>query len=215
MKQIYTFTVAFLMMGALAITFTSCGEDHYYWDYYDDYYGGDDYNDVPSDGDEDFFVAMAQTLAGQWRGSMRAYEIDENGNAIDSIDFETDIEFKQYNSQSVSGTGTQWDFAPGTDSLEYQRDFTWLIDTTNGNIVITYKEVTGENTYNTYTMTINYDDLNLNDRTFTGWLYSEDGGEADDFYFDRYSESRAGSTRAGKANDSNRTKVVRLKVVMR
>lgn len=195
MKKIFTLAAAILVM-ALPFTLTSCDDDDDWYDpWYTDWNWGHDYNDRPNDdgngGDvnnDDFFVAMAQTLAGQWRGTMRAYALDENGNAVDSIDYDTDIEFKQYNSQSVSGTGTQWDYEPNTNNCELQRDFTWSIDTTNGNINMIYKTQNPNGSYTIYTMTINYDDLNLDNRTFTGYLVSQNGDEVDDFYFNRYSE---------------------------
>ena len=68
---------------------------------------------------------MAQTLNGQWRGSMRAYELNEQGVVVDSIDYSTDIEFVQYNNTAISGTGTQYDYNPQTNEKELQRDFTW------------------------------------------------------------------------------------------
>ena len=52
-------------------------------------------------------MAMAQTLNGQWRGDLKAYQVDEHGVAVDSIYYSTDIEFVQYNSTAISGTGTQ------------------------------------------------------------------------------------------------------------
>lgn len=170
--------------------------------------------------DEDFCVSMAQTLAGQWRGELVAYELDTAGVVLDSLLYSTDIEFKQYNSKSISGTGTQYDYEITTDAEGKQhiavepftRNFTWYIDPNNGTIYLTYKEQHSDGTTNDYVMTIAYDDLNLNDRTFTGYLWSADGAEVDDFWFDRYTgESNAKS--AQPAADDH--KVVKLKLVMR
>lgn len=144
-----------------------------------------------SERDEDFLVSMAQTLAGQWRGDMKAYQIDKSGKAIDSIYYKTDIEFKQYNDRSISGTGTQYDFHPDTEKPELQRDFTWYIDPKTANVYMTYKEKDGKGRVHDYVMVIAYDDLNLNDRRFTGYLNATDGHEVDDFWFDRYLGTRA------------------------
>lgn len=57
-------------------------------------------------------------------------------------------------------------------------------------------------------MTIPYDQLNLDDHTFTGYLWSEDGTEVDDFWWNRYSKSNTRS-----ATDKKDT--VKWKVVMR
>ncbi|EFA43823.1 hypothetical protein HMPREF0645_1684, partial [Hallella bergensis DSM 17361] len=42
-----------------------------------------------------------------------------------------------------------------------------------------------------YVMVVDYDDLNLDNRTFTGYLWATDGHEVDDFWFDRYKTTRA------------------------
>ncbi|MBM6993504.1 MAG: hypothetical protein I3J02_09615 [Prevotella sp.] len=188
--------MAAVMMAALPMLLGSCGSDPYYYDdyWYDDWTWGNDYSNRPDDSnvsDEDFFVSMAQTLAGQWRGDMMAYELDDNGNVIDSLYYSTDIEFKQYNSQSISGTGTQYDYNPDTDELELKRNFSWYIDPETGNIYLNYKTQNSDGTTSDYIMSIAYDDLNLDNRTFTGYLWSNDGYEVDDFWFDRYTSTRA------------------------
>jgi hypothetical protein len=194
MKKISTKLFAILLV-AVPMLFASCDSDPWYYDYWDDdWTWGNDYHHRPDDGhvnDEDFLVSMARTLAGQWRGDMMAYEIDNAGNAIDSIYYKTDIEFKQYNSQSISGTGTQYDFHPDTEELELERDFTWYIDPKSGDIYMTYKEKDSEGVVRDYVMVVAYDDLNLNHRTFTGYLWATDGHEVDDFWFDRYTGTRA------------------------
>lgn len=173
----------------------SCDSDPWYDDYwYDDWTWGSNYDNRPADenvDNEDFFVAMAQTLAGQWRGGMMTYELDSNGVAIDSLLHDTDIEFKAYNKQSISGVGTQYDYEPGTDNLEYQRDFTWYIDPKTGDVYLTYKEKQSNGEMRDYVMVIGYNDLNLDNRTFTGYLEATDGREVDDFWFDRHAETRA------------------------
>ncbi len=185
-----------IMMAAMPMLFTSCDDDPDYW--YDDWTWGNDYNQRPDDDDvdnQDFFVAMAQTLNGKWRGDMRAYEVNEQGVAVDSIDYSTDIEFVQYNNTAISGTGTQYDYKPQTDYLEKQRDFTWYIDPKTGDIYITYKNVHEGGSTTDFVMRIAYNDLNLNVRTFTGYLWSSDGDEVDDFWFDRYIGNAKAATR--------------------
>lgn len=188
--------MAVAVIAAMPMLFTSCDDDPDYW--YDDWTWGNDYNHRPGDDDvnnQDFFVAMAQTLNGQWRGSMRAYELNEQGVVVDSIDYSTDIEFVQYNNTAISGTGTQYDYNPQTNEKELQRDFTWYIDPKTGDIYLTYKTVLENGSTTDYVMRIAYNDLNLNDRRFTGYLWSSDGDEVDDFWFNRYTGNAKAATR--------------------
>ena len=188
--------MAVAVIAVMPMLFTSCDDDPDYW--YDDWTWGNDYNQRPDDDDvdnQDFFVAMAQTLNGKWRGDMRAYEVNEQGVAVDSIDYSTDIEFVQYNNTAISGTGTQYAYKQQTDYLEKQRDFTWYIDPKTGDIYLTYKTVLENGSTTDYVMRVAYDDLNLNDRTFTGYLWSSEGDEVDDFWFDRYTGNAKAATR--------------------
>jgi len=191
--------MAVAAIAAMPMLFTSCDDDPDYWydDWYDGWTWGDDYNNRPDDNvdNQDFFVAMAQTLNGQWRGDLKAYQVDEHGVAVDSIYYSTDIEFVQYNSTAISGTGTQYDYNPQTNEKELQRDFTWYIDPKTGDIYLTYKTVLENGSTTDYVMRVAYDDLNLNDRTFTGYLWSSAGGEVDDFWFNRYTENAKAATR--------------------
>lgn len=214
------------MLLTLPMMFASC-DDEPYWhenNYYNNYGGqqrpDNNGNNGNSESEEDFYVSMAQTLAGQWRGELMAYQIDSAGTAIDSILYSTDIEFKQYNSKSISGTGTQYDYevyydANGkqqTANEPFTRNFTWYIDPDNGTIYLTYKEQYSDGTSADYVMTIAYDDLNLSDRTFTGYLWAADGGEVDDFLFNRYQSSN--NAKAAMPTTKN-GKAVQLKLVMR
>jgi hypothetical protein len=210
-----------LLLLAVPVMLTSCDDREPYW--FDNYDYGGNYrgDDRPgSTDDEDFCVNMAQTLAGQWSGELMAYELDTAGVVLDSLLYSTDIEFKQYNSKSISGTGTQYDYEITTDTEGKQhiavepftRNFTWYIDPNNGTIYLTYKEQQSDGTTNDYVMTIAYDDLNLDDRTFTGYLWSADGAEVDDFWFDRYTGESNAKSAQPVADDH---KVVKLKLVMR
>lgn len=185
--------MAVAVIAAMPMLFTSCDDDPDYW--YEDEFRGDDYNNQSDDDSQDPLLLMAQTLNGKWRGDMRAYEVNEQGVAVDSIDYSTDIEFVQYNNTAISGTGTQYDYKPQTDYLEKQRDFTWYIDPKTGDIYITYKNVHEGGSTTDYVMRIAYNDLNLNDRTFTGYLWSSDGAEVDDFWFNRYTGNAKAATR--------------------
>lgn len=187
--------MAVAVIAAMPMLFTSCDDDPDYW--YDGWTWGDDYDNRPDDNvdNQDFFVAMAQTLNGQWCGDLKAYQVDEHGVAFDSIYYSTDIEFVQYNSTAISGTGTQYDYNPQTNEKKLQRDFTWYIDPKTGDIYITYKNVHEGGSTTDYVMRIAYNDLNLNDRRFTGYLWSSDGDEVDDFWFDRYTGNAKAATR--------------------
>lgn len=198
--------MAVAVIAAMPMLFTSCDDDPDYW--YEDEFRGDDYNNQSDDDSQDPLLLMAQTLNGKWRGDMRAYKVNEQGVAVDSIDYSTDIEFVQYNNTAISGTGTQYDYKPQTDYLEKQRDFTWYIDPKTGDIYITYKEVHEGGSTTDYVMRVAYDDLNLNDRTFTGYLWSSDGAEVDDFWFNRYTGSSAKAATRATAKGKTHWKVV-------
>lgn len=173
--------MAVAAIAVLPLALTGCEEDHYYQtDNYYYHYGRDQQG---QNNDDDFWISMAQTMAGKWRGTLRAYEVDKSGKAVDSVDFSTDIEFIQRHSRAIGGTGMQYDFKKGnqSDNADYVRAFSWEIDRQSGNVYLTYKEQKGD-----YKMRIPYKELNLNDRVFTGFLYAADGGEVDDFYFERY-----------------------------
>lgn len=216
MKNFKILAAAFMLM-TLPMLLTSCDDDPYYDDYwYNHYTWGHDYDDRPDDeniSNEDFFVQMAQTLKGQWRGDMMAYALDEQGNVVDSVYYLTDIEFTPYNDNSITGTGTQYDYDGATgQQLLMQRNFSWYIETTTGNIYLTYKESNADGTTSDYMMRIKYDDLNLNEREFTGYLWANDGKEVDDFLFERYysNGAKATTTRATKT-----AKVKKIKFVMK
>ena len=181
MRKLMTL-MAVVAITALPLALIGCEEEHYYRR--DNHYYPNGNRQQGQSNDDDFWVAMAQTMAGKWRGTMRAYEIDKSGKAIVSIDFSTDIEFIQSNSRAINGTGTQYDFKKGnsSDNADYVRAFSWEIDRRSGDVYLTYKEQKGD-----YKMRIPYKELNLNDRVFTGYLYAADGCEIDDFYFKRYS----------------------------
>ena len=136
--------MAVVAITALPLALIGCEEEHYYRR--DNHYYPNGNSQQRQSNDDDFWVAMAQTMAGKWRGTMRAYEIDKSGKAIDSIDFSTDIEFIQSNSRAINGTGTQYDFKKGnsSDNADYVRAFSWEIDRQSGDVYLTYKEQKGD-----------------------------------------------------------------------
>lgn len=210
MKKMYSY-VTLLLLASVAISLTSCDDDPWYDDrWYDDWTWGNDYNRRPDDNnvsEQDFWQQMAATIAGQWRGGMRAYQLDEKGYAVDSVDFSTDIEFNLANNNATYGNGTQWDYYTTNNSNEadFTRAFTWSINTTSGDITILYTETK-------YAMLIPYDEMNLSDRTFTGYLYATDGSEVDDFLFNRYTENNA---KGDLGAEAEQPKVMKLKMVMK
>lgn len=214
MKKIKTMAVALLAVVGLPMLLASCDSNPYYDDeWYQDYTWGDNYNNRPANddvSDDDFFIQMAQTIKGQWRGEMTAYQLDENKVAIDSISYQTDIEFKPYSNTSITGTGTQYDYDALTGEQIYKRDFSWYIETSTGNVYLTYKEPNGNGTTSDYVMRINYDDLHLNDRSFTGFLWAVDGHEVEDFGFDRYYASQAKAAPGTRAGRNVKVKSIRF-----
>ena len=175
------------MIMAMPMFLTSCGGDSW----------NDDYR-WSNDGDDsrvEFCIAMAQTLAGQWRGDLAAYGMDANNRVVDSLIYETDIQFNLPNSNQVNGTGTQYDYeiiydAQGnkiTAATPVIRTFSWYINTSDGSIHIVYQGSNG-----TFEMVIAYDDLNLDERRFTGYMVSTNGSEVDDFFFYRYTRASTG-----------------------
>ena len=104
-----------------------------------------------------------------------------------------------------------YDYNPHTNEKELQRDFTWYIDPKTGDIYITYKKVHEGGSTTDYVMRVAYDDLNLNDRTFTGYLWSSDGAEVDDFWFDRYNGNAKAATRGADKGKTHWTVVMTAK----
>lgn len=182
MKQFRLFKAVAAMLAFVATTlvFTSCDNDDYWG--YEPYYPGTDGSSHPTER-VDTVAEIAQMVTGQWRGDIRAYALDSVGNAIDSLDMETDIEFNLSGERATSGTGTQYDYYVNStqEAPDMVRDFSWYVEDNTFDIYINYKEQGGN-----YMMVIPYADMNLDDRTFTGYLYALDGSEVDDFFFNRY-----------------------------
>ncbi|MGI6222569.1 MAG: hypothetical protein ACOYJG_03050 [Prevotella sp.] len=170
-----------MLIAACGMTFVSCDDD----DWYDDWYWGnywDDGPDRPNDDDEEIdFVRMAQTLAGDWHGTTKATYQDENGQ-WQTVEYYTEINFTLASQTNATfGNGLQNDFEGDSLQATYSRQFTWYIDTQDnlGDIIIEY--IDPENVSNKYMMIISYDDLHLDERSFTGKLVAVDNTESDEF----------------------------------
>lgn len=169
-----------MALALTAFVFAGCDNGNY-WGYEPYYPGGTDSGEQTER--VDTVAEIARLVAGQWRGNIRAYALDSVGNAIDSLDMETDIEFNLSGKKATSGTGTQYDYYVGStqEAPDMVRDFSWYVEDKTFDIYINYKEQNGN-----YVMVIPYNDMNLSERVFTGYLYAIDGSEVDDFFFNRY-----------------------------
>jgi len=173
-----TMTVALIC----SLTFSSCSDDHYYYDnpWYDYGWYDEGYDNPSNDR-----VAMANMIRGHWSGQTRAQFYNSYGEWVDET-YDTEIEFDQYSSGAVYGRGVQYDYYNG--ELDLQRTFSWGVDQ-NGNIYITYDGDDGSS----FTQVIDYDDLSLDSDYFTGTAVGD--GETDYFSWQRYTYAK---TRADK-----------------
>lgn len=178
MKKIGTYMVM-LAVAAMPLAFTSCDDDDWnWWDdwddpYYDNGYGwNNNYND-PYDSQQDDALALAQTLNGQWVGSMEYVTASDNTVS----DFQIKWTFAQYSTNSLSGNGTEIDTdnQGNTQTLE----FSWYVDQQTEDIYIKY--ASGK----IYVMDISSKNngfyLDGNNGTFEGYAYGTNTNDA--FYF--------------------------------
>lgn len=204
MKQILG-KLAMAAMAMLAIGgMASCDDDDdwYYYDYpYRDQAGdgrdnGSWWNESYTDPSEDY-VEMANALRGHWSGSLDATgQVDSQ---TVTYHYTTDVEFDQYQTGTVYGRGRQLDYLTDENDslvLDMDRNFTWHIDTSNGNIVIVY-DASGGNA--AFTMTIPYESedskyggFHLDATEFFGTMFADDDSEFDDFDFQRYTFAKKG-----------------------
>ena len=94
----------------------------------------DDRYDEPYYDNDATMLAEAQCLRGHWAGTIVDEFTNEQGQR-EQIQYDADIEFDQYNSNSLSGRGREIDVA-GNKSQELI--FTWFVDAQTGNIHIKY-----------------------------------------------------------------------------
>jgi hypothetical protein len=137
--------MAMIAIAMVPFTMISCGDPWYYDDpYYHNHYGPgyDDYGPEYNDNryDEPYYdnnadmLAEAQCLRGHWQGTMVDEFTNDKGQR-QQVQYDADIEFDQYNSNSLSGRGREIDVA-GSESQELV--FTWFVDAQTGNIHIKY-----------------------------------------------------------------------------
>lgn len=145
----YNIYLAMLLIAVTSFTLTSCydDDDDWYWDdpygWYDNYrgWGWNNNYDKEWDSNDNTLLQMAQTLCGEWYGTMTYSYISDDGQSRKTDNFYADMEFYQYNnaSRSLSGNGVEIDYAKPDRSGESQTlKFTWYIDESTGNIYIKY-----------------------------------------------------------------------------
>lgn len=197
MKKMRTY-MALALMALLPMAFTSCVEDHYWVEdrpWYDDWDDNRWWNDDYANPTDDY-VEMAQMLRGHWQGTLVAQGYDEQGKPIRDqyIEFNTDMEFDVYdNPQATFGRGLQRDYEEGMDQPSFVRNFSWRIcnkekgEIKEGDIIIQYDGKDGQSAFE---MVIPYDELYLDNKSFTGYMYATDGSETDNFNFLRYTYAK-------------------------
>jgi hypothetical protein len=170
-----------LLIAVSSMVLVSCDDDDDW--YYDDWYGRNwrdgEHNDQNQDQID--FVKMAQTLAGDWHGTTTATFQNQDGQ-WQTVKYYTEINFTLASASNATfGNGLQNDFEGDNTQATYSRQFTWYIDTQDnpGDIIIEY--IDPNNVSSKFKMIISYDDLRLNERTFTGKIVAEDKTESDVF----------------------------------
>lgn len=208
-------SMMWVAMGAMALTtFTSCEEDpwgpehhpHYWYDDYDNYgwndHGSDDYDYSGST-----YVAEANCLRGHWEGTMYyTYTNDETGQR-ESVQFDADMEFDQYDSSEnpLRGRGREIDTAGDeTQTLT----FSWYVDEKNGDIYIQY-----DGSKKTYVLDAQSSrhGFYLDTDTFNGYMIGTDSDDVIEIDFTRYTYAKPNvlaKTRAAKAGSDVPRKLV-------
>lgn len=162
-----------LMTLFLGVSFTSCEiETETYYGVRTHYSWWNDSYERPSSES----VAMANMLKGTWRGATETRYRDDFGD-LKIERFNTEIEFKQDYMNAIYGSGIQRDY--DGNRLSAARSFTWRLNVVSGNILIEYNKANGS----TYIMELPYNDLHLDNRSFSGVMVSRD--EQDDFDYRR------------------------------
>ena len=134
MKRINSFATI-LLIAAMPILFTSCDDDDWdYYDYYGDWYNNYNWYTDSFDFGTSTLNAEAQCLRGHWTGTLiNEYTADDGSR--EQAKMNADIEFDQYDSNSLNGRGREIDYV-GNESQELR--FAWYIDPRNGDIYIKY-----------------------------------------------------------------------------
>lgn len=208
---------SWLMLLAIActsISLVSCDDDP--WDgpdnwrdpygWYDDYDGwgwnDNDWNHGSGGSQSDKLIKEAQTLVGEWMGTVKYSYINDDGQSRGVDEYYADMIFYQSNNQSsfeggqntsLSGSGIEKDWITDKDgNVEDEKDlrFSWYIDN-NGDIYIKY------NTADAYTFVLDfnakehgfrlgkYDDYE--NEVFYGWMIGVGKAEGNliNFNFER------------------------------
>ena len=130
-----------MAIAAASFSFTSCDDDDYWYDDYN--HGGwnqGDWNNGSNGSQDDNLLSEAQTLIGDWRGSVLLSELAEDGQSRDNYSFNAEMTFYQAGDKvnSLSGDGIEQDYIEETGETQTLK-FTWYIDN-NGDIYIRYND---------------------------------------------------------------------------
>jgi hypothetical protein len=142
MKKISSY-LAMMLLATMPFAFTSCDDDpwdgpdeHYWYDDYDNYSWNNNYNNE-YDSQNNTLLAEAQTLCGEWQGSMK-YQYTEDGTRK-TAEFNVNMMFYQYgtSNNSLSGNGVEIDT---TGDQSQTLKFSWYIDEKTGDIYVKYTD---------------------------------------------------------------------------
>lgn len=130
-----------MAIAAASFSFTSCDDDDYWYDDYN--HGGwnqGDWNNGSNGSQDDYLLSEAQTLTGDWRGSVMLSELAEDGQSRNNYSFNAEMTFYQAGDKvnSLSGDGIEQDYIEETGETQTLK-FTWYIDK-NGDIYIRYND---------------------------------------------------------------------------
>lgn len=125
-----------MAIAAASISFTSCDDDDYWYDDYN--HGG--WNNGSNGSQDDYLFSEAQTLTGDWRGSVMLSELAEDGQSRNNYSFNAEMTFYQAGDKvnSLRGDGIEQDYIEETGESQTLK-FTWYIDK-NGDIYIRYND---------------------------------------------------------------------------
>lgn len=132
-----------MAIAAASFSFTSCDDDDYWYDDYN--HGGwgwnqGDWNNGSDSSQNDNLLSEAQTLIGDWRGSVLLSELAEDGQSRDNYSFNAEMTFYQTGNKvnTLCGDGIEQDYIEETGETQTLK-FTWYIDN-NGDIYIRYNK---------------------------------------------------------------------------
>lgn len=133
-----------MAIAAASFSFTSCDDDDYWYDDYN--HGGwgwnqDYWNNGPNSSQNNYLLSEAQTLIGDWRGSVLLSELAEDGQSRDNYSFNAEMTFYQTGNKvnTLCGDGVEVDYADDGSNEPLTLKFTWYIDN-NGDIYIRYNK---------------------------------------------------------------------------